>query len=81
VVNKLNLNLGSVQNLELVKQIFAAKQVPLLLLGRIRQYREFHRPDWPAVVAATSGQLQEFDFYFDFVVAQVEEHLKSLWVE
>jgi len=81
VVNELKFNLGSEENLELVRQIFAAKQVPLSLLNRIGQHREFHRPDWPAVIAATSGALKEFDFYFDFVVAQVDEHLKSLWVE
>jgi hypothetical protein len=39
-----------------------------------------HRPDWPAVVAAVAESLNEFDFYFDFVVAQIAA-LKTLWVE
>jgi Nucleotidyl transferase AbiEii toxin, Type IV TA system len=81
VVNALDLNLASEENLDLAKHIFGAKQVPLSLLGTIGEYREFHRPDWPAVLAATSGQLQEFDFYFEFVVAQVNERLKTLWVK
>jgi hypothetical protein len=42
--------------------------------------REFHRPDWAAVVDSTAGPLHDFDFYFDFVVAQAKR-LETLWVE
>jgi len=43
------VNLTAPQNLELFKHIFAAKHVPLSLLGEIRRYKAFHEPDWAAV--------------------------------
>ncbi len=68
------------RNIDLIRHIFAAKEVPLSLLAEIAGHREFHRPDWPAVAASVSGHVEEFDFYFDFVVAQAGA-LKSLRVE
>ena len=79
-VTKLGIDLASKKNLELVPQIFAAKQVPLSLLPKIREHREFHRPDWPAVRDSVAGTIEGFDFHFDFVLDQVER-LKSLWIE
>jgi hypothetical protein len=74
------LNLSAPQNTDLLRHIFAAKEVPLRLLAGIGEQREFHRPDWPAVVASVAGNVEEFDFYFDFVVEKVWA-LKPLWVE
>ena len=65
---------------EILRLIFAVKTVPLRLLSLIPLYREFHRPDWPSVVASVLQPLDEFDFYFDFVVAEVGR-LEALWVE
>jgi len=79
-VTKLGIDLASEDNLELTRNIFAAKQVPLGLLPRIRNHREFHRPDWPAVRDSAARAIKEFDFYFDFVLEQVE-CLKSLWIK
>jgi hypothetical protein len=60
--------------------IFDAKKVPLALLARVRDTREFHRPDWLAVeTSVAGGPANGFDFYFDFVLAQIER-LKSLGV-
>ena len=74
------INLGRDANLELARNIFAAKDVPLFLISNLAQYREFHRQDWPGVEDSVSGDLQEFDFYFDFVVGQIGR-LQSLWVK
>ena len=74
------IDLLSTENLELIRQIFAVKQVPLEFLTRIQEHREFHRPDWQAVIDSTTGFLEEFDFYFDFVLGQVQR-LHPLWVE
>jgi predicted nucleotidyltransferase component of viral defense system len=74
------IDLSTEENKALVRHIFDAKQVPLSLLGYIDREREFHRPDWHSVLAATSGQLQDFDFYFNFVIGEVDR-LKSLGVE
>lgn len=66
--------------IELLKQIFSAKQVPLKLLGKIGDQREYHRPDWPSVQFSTSGELQTFDFYFDFLLTELQP-LHPLWVK
>jgi predicted nucleotidyltransferase component of viral defense system len=67
-------------NRELMKAMFAVKEVPLTLLEKLPAYREFHRPDWLAVTGSVSvaEKLEDFDFYFDFVLAELEK-LKSLW--
>jgi Nucleotidyl transferase AbiEii toxin, Type IV TA system len=65
------LDLLAPETVELVSPVFAAKDVPLSLLSRIPQEREFHRADWPSVQATVSGRLEPFDFYFDFVTEWV----------
>ena len=70
----------SIENAELLKNIFAAKDVPISLLNKVKDFREFHRPDWDAVRQTTSEDLDEFDFYFDFVLA-LSENLQSLGIE
>jgi hypothetical protein len=63
---------GSPENRELIRQIFAAKDVPLELLQLIAAQREFHRPDWDSVrLSINNDNSKEFDFYFDFVVEEV----------
>lgn len=66
---------------ELIRHMFDAKEVPYGLLGLLARERErgFHRQEWPAVVQAVRGEVKDFDFYFDFLCARVEE-LKPLWV-
>src|SRR5438270_875190 len=49
-----------------------AKRVPLSLIAKIPEQREFHRPDWPAVKASIAGDIPEFDLFFDFVVILTE---------
>ena len=80
VVTVRRIDLLSAETLELIRQIFAVKQVPLEFLTRIQEHREFHRPDWQAVIDSTTGFLEEYDFYFDFVLGQVQR-LHPLWVE
>ena len=72
------VDLGTPDAFELIKQIFAAKDVPLDLVSRLPQYREFHRPDWPSVEDAVTGRVESYDFYFDFVV-DVTKVLEPLW--
>jgi hypothetical protein len=74
-----NDRLADPENVDLARQVFSAKDVPPLLISKIAEQREFHRPDWPAVRASVAGLLYEFDFYFDFVIAE-SSMLKSLWV-
>ncbi len=80
VVTSAHLNFGSSQFQELVRAVFEAKAVPLSLLSRIEGQREFHRLDWPAVLETLSVPAREYDFYFNFVVTEVEK-LEPLWHE
>jgi hypothetical protein len=80
VVRKTGVNLASPENLEIAREIFAAKDVPLSLLAKILAQREFHRADWDNVKASTKGYLEGFDYYFDFVV-RLTESMKPLWNE
>jgi predicted nucleotidyltransferase component of viral defense system len=58
----------------LLEGMFRAKDVPLELLRLIANYREFHRSNWDAVKNAVVGEdLQPFDHYFDFVLAEVQK--------
>jgi Nucleotidyl transferase AbiEii toxin, Type IV TA system len=80
IVSERGIDLGSEVNRVLIRRVFDAKQVPLSLLGNVANFREFHRGDWPAVLDAVGGEARSYDFYFDFVLAEVEK-LKPLWVE
>jgi hypothetical protein len=79
ILTKKAIRLDSTENLDLTRAIFAAKEVPLSLLGKLGQQREYHRLDWPNVRATVVQPLEEFDFYFDFVLQEIES-LHSLWV-
>lgn len=72
---------NSPENLDLLRHIFAAKEVPLSLLGKIHEQREFHRPDWDSVKTSSNDEnLADFDTYFDFIVELVNS-MKALWEE
>ena len=74
------VDFGSVACQQLARHVFAAKEVPLSLIARIPEQREFHRPDWPAVEATVTGELGTYDFYFDWVVEETRK-LQPLWEE
>ena len=73
-----HVDLQSAESQTLITEMFAIKRVPLRLLGELESQRNFHRPDWPSVIAAVPDPLKEFDFYFDFVLDQVRA-LEPIW--
>ena len=79
VLTSTSIDIASAENVELLRQVFAVKQVPLELLRLVGEYREFHRPDWPAVVNSAAADLEEYDVYFDLVIGQVNR-LQALWI-
>jgi hypothetical protein len=83
VIDHFKIDLTSVKNLDLLKAIFNAKKVPLTLLGKISEYGEFHRPDFYAVQSTVKPhvKLEDFDFYFDYVIDKSQKLLKSLGVK
>ena len=78
IITQLGIDLSLPENLELTRNVFAAKKVPLALIPRIPLYCEFHRADWDAVRDAVVGKVLEFDYYFDFVVSESWK-LHPLW--
>lgn len=82
VLENFKIDLVSTENIDLLKCIFQAKRVPLTFIGKIPEYREYHRADFVAVRDTVKSQvkLREYDFYFDYVVAKLNA-LKTLWVE
>lgn len=80
VLTAIGIDLRTPGNEDLLRHIFAAKQVPLSLLGKLGEYREVHRADWPDVISSVVGSIQPFDFYFDYVLEQVKR-LEPLWIE
>lgn len=68
------------ENIELLKNIFAAKEVPLELLWEIKNTKKFHKADWSAVKQSVPGEIKKFKFYFDFVVDQINK-LKTIGIK
>lgn len=66
----------------LVRKVFDIKRVPLSLLGKIEEFREFHRPDFVSVIDTVKPgkKVAEYDVYFDHVV-DLCRTLESLWNE
>lgn len=81
VVSEADVNLTSSTNAELIRAIFAAKDVPLRLLSFIKDDLDLHEGEWDDVLnTIPSGRPTEFQFYADFVVRIVNQ-LEPLWVE
>jgi len=67
-------------DLKRLERLKALKRVPLRLMGKIVEHREYHRGDFPAVrdTVKAGVELRDFDFYFDFVVDRCRL-LEPLW--
>ena len=80
LVKKFNIDLGNVRTRHLVEQMFTIKKVPLTLLGNIPETRDFHALGYQEVCAAMKPgiEVHPFDYYFDFVVEQLQK-LEPLW--
>jgi predicted nucleotidyltransferase component of viral defense system len=80
LMEKYAIDLMDKDNLELIKSIFQAKEVPLSLIGKIPEYRDFHKRDFASVedTVPSGVELMEYDDYFDYVVEKVMP-LKVLW--
>lgn len=72
--------LTSSEFLEILRTCFDAKTVPIALLGKVREYREFHREAWQKARESIVGESEEFDVYFDYVCRLCDEVLEALGV-
>lgn len=70
IMDHFKIDLTAPENVDLLKDIFKAKEVPLQLLAAIQADRELHRQDFVAVeqTVKLGSQLKPYDFYFDFIV-------------
>ena len=79
VLNEGKVDWASQQCLQLARDIFAAKEVPLHLIDRIPEYEDFHQQDWASVENSVGEKLEGFDFYVEFVVTESKK-LQRLWI-
>lgn len=71
VIDAYELSLTTPENKTLIREVFAAKRVPLELLDAITESRGFHRAGFASVkdTVKTGYELKDFDFYFDYVLS------------
>ena len=75
LMEQFRIDPGTPENLELIRNIFGIKRVPLEYIYQIRNYREFHRENFETSLKDTvvrDEDLQPFDYYFDFLLDQFE---------
>jgi hypothetical protein len=65
---------------DVVQKTFEQKRVPLELLGKIKDCRDHHEPDFASVrdTVHVGYDLQDFDYYFSSLCARCNA-LESLW--
>jgi hypothetical protein len=80
LITHFKLDLNTPRNLKLIRLVFEAKRVPLELIGKIKDFREFHRADFQSVkdTVKPGVELRDFDFYFNFVLQQAGKLSKTL---
>ena len=63
------------ENIELIKNIFYAKKVPLNFIKEIRNNKSTHIDDWQSVMDTISPSeiSRDFNYYFDFVLQTFED--------
>lgn len=82
IVEHFRIDVRNEEFQRIMREMFAVKRVPLSLISRIKEFKDYHRQDFSAVKATTKPtvQLEDFDFYFDYVVRKCG-NLKALWDE
>jgi hypothetical protein len=80
LIERFSIEMTSPHNLDLLRAIFDAKRVPLPLLAKVPDFRDFHSADFQAVRDSVKPgvAIQDFDFYFDFVTGLCARLLKAL---
>jgi predicted nucleotidyltransferase component of viral defense system len=80
LVKQFNIDLGNDRARHLVEQMFSIKRVPLALLSKIPQTRDFHAHGYLEVRDSIKPgiEVHPFDYYFDFVNEHLQK-LETLW--
>lgn len=73
LTEKFNIDPHLIENIELIRNIFDIKKVPLSFIQKIKEQREFHRENFESSLKTTlsnTKNLKDFDYYFDYVLAK-----------
>ena len=75
LIENCKIDISTPENLELLKAIFDAKNVPLKLIFGIEKYYSFHNESFDSLketVEYANLQLKDFNFYFSYLIKTVE---------
>lgn len=80
LIKKFAIDIAKNETSYMLKQMFAAKKVPIELLHEVKNTRGFHVLGFETVKGTMKPgvEMKNFDFYFEFVVMQCNR-LKSFW--
>ncbi|KAA8787852.1 nucleotidyl transferase AbiEii/AbiGii toxin family protein [Paenibacillus amylolyticus] len=70
------VNFEDPETLTHLEECFKAKRVPINFLSKMSETREFHRRDEPKLreTIQVKENYRGFDFYFDYVLALIQQH-------
>jgi hypothetical protein len=77
LINRFGSDLTLSENIDLLRSILAAKKVPFHFIGKIKESKKLHEESYVSLkdTLRTSDRIEDFDYYFDFVIKLVEEIL------
>ncbi|MFN4329265.1 MAG: nucleotidyl transferase AbiEii/AbiGii toxin family protein [Limnobacter sp.] len=80
LVKKLNVDVISPLGLDIIKHMFAVKQVALEILGSLNSYRQLHAQNQTSLIntVRVDSEILPFDEYFDFVNNLAREVLATI---
>ncbi len=80
LIKHFKIDLSNSDNIELLKNVLAAKKVPIEYLSKIAGTKELHVDSYPGLrdTIKASEELKEFDFYFDFLINKINEIVSKM---
>jgi predicted nucleotidyltransferase component of viral defense system len=80
ILTNTSIDLCLPENMEILENIFKAKDVPLELLEKVSENKEIHEVTFPELrdTVKRDVDLKDFDYYFNYVVALVEKLCHAL---
>lgn len=73
LVTALKLDLQSAHALEMLREMFQLKRVPLDFLDQLAEHKDLHAAGYASLrdTVAAGTPVKPFDFYFDFVIGEI----------
>jgi len=71
------------ENKNLIKHIFDVKKVPLNLINKIKDFKEFHEKDFESLkdTVSKNENIKEFNFYFEYLIEICNKISHSLGIK